>query len=317
MNDLEFAKLLNGLPDEMLSEAYMPKHRKHHVIYMISAAAACIAAVIAAAVYAKISMDPPDRIIEPAMTSRRSAQTTSAVISTTAAVTSTALSHNETQTETAATETAVTTQTTSSTVQTFSSAVTTAQTEPTQSSTVSASTVQTTYLSAVTTAVTVSYTQKTTVTTAFTEQMKTSATTASVSYSSALETKTETLPVTTEIFETSVMGATSCNYETTGVEATTGSGYSSPSPEETEIVLYFLDESEHQPVIGAEIQIFNLDGSLLTETVTDGNPIRLTMMTGERYRLHISAVPEGYSVSRRNHLFTAGSEPIQIYLKHQ
>ena len=310
MNDLEFAELLNGLPDEMLAEAYQPRRKKHHVIYMISAAAACFAAVIAAAVYAKLSVEPPDRIPGPAMTTdSRSAHTTAAVTATAPDDETATLPHSETRTEPA-----LTAQTEESTSQSAASAAHTEQSDTAQSSTTSVSAAQTTYSTDITSAVSVSYTRTTTVTAATAEQTETSE---SVSYSTVSVTMKESLPTDTEPLVTSETypPATSRGYETSCAETSGNSG--SHAPEQIEIALYFLDEANQQPVSGAEIQVFDLEGNLLTETVTDGEPVRLTMLEGDGYRVHISAVPEGYSLSRRNYLFTAGSEPVRIYLKPQ
>ena len=323
MTDLEFAKLLNGLPDEMLSEAYTANRRKHRIVYTVSAVAACFAAVIAAAVYAKVSMDPPERIDYPAATSRREQATTTGF--------ATSIPHTVTETVSAAvTELPAAT----SYTQTGTSAVTQESSAYTQTAAVSASTVQTTYRTAVSTANTVSYTRKTTVSSAQTERSETAATSGFASTAEAETTwqpktswepetswHTETsTPMMTETYTTTYEGTTgnyntTIGYETSTYAATSNNG--TDAPHAGEIAFYFLDEETLEPVSGVQIQIFDLDGNLLLELETGDDSLMLNLMAGTSYRLYIAAVPDGYQLPRRNRLFKADDGDYRIYLNHQ
>lgn len=310
MNDLEFAKLLNGLPDEMLSEAYIPARKKPRMIIMFSAAAACFAGVIAAALYAKVSVQPPERIVEPAATSR-AAQTTGF---------ETALSLPETVTETHST--AYTAQTTASAAFTETSAVTASEST------------QTTYSETGSTAQTASYTRRTTTVpprttaaassvtpetaAATTASVTVSATTASVTASAATEPVTETFAATTAFTaETSVYETTWLTQTAAGTTYAATSGGGEYHPAEAEIMFAFLDEDGQTHVSGVQVQIYDLEGEQIAAFETDGNPVTLTLNTNINYRLHIAAVPDGYVFPRRNRLFNTDSEEIRIYLKHQ
>ena len=64
MNEWELSELIGELPDDMIMDAYAPR-RTHRIIYILSVAAACFAAVIAAVVYPMLRMQTPGTIPEP------------------------------------------------------------------------------------------------------------------------------------------------------------------------------------------------------------------------------------------------------------
>jgi hypothetical protein len=342
LNDLEFAKLLNGLPDEMLSEAYAPAQKKRPVIFMISTAAACFAVVIAAALYAKFSMDPPARIPEPAATTNQAQMTTTGHSgSTPYTVTETALPSATSQTAGTLLSTAQTSVITAQTSVTMAqTSVTTAKTSVTtaQTSVTTAKTSVTTAQTGVTTAkTTVSLTQTVQISTAMTTAVSSGTVTAATSLpvmttaetfptetSRPIMTTAETFPTETSrpVMTTTYMITTEYPLETTYYEAT--SGYDTTSvnegttrPQSKSIVLSVLDEEDQEPVEGVVLQIYDMDGELLTELETDGAPLLLNLTSYDSFRLYIAAVPEGYQYPRRNRFIRAGQEEITIYLKKQ
>ena len=64
MNEWELSELIGDLPDDMIMDAYAPR-RTHQMKYILSAASACFAAVIAAVVYPMLRMQTPETIPEP------------------------------------------------------------------------------------------------------------------------------------------------------------------------------------------------------------------------------------------------------------
>ena len=106
MNEWELSELIGDLPDDMITEAYAP-HRKHQIIYILSAAAACFVAVIAAVIYPKLRMQTPETVSEPETIPAVYTETT--VFSETASYSETQLSSvDETVTERSASSVSVT-----------------------------------------------------------------------------------------------------------------------------------------------------------------------------------------------------------------
>ena len=149
MNALELARLLGDLPDEMITEsdaAFYPRRRIR--LAAVSAAAACIVLLIAAAVYPRIRVEKP-----PAVTETQTALTTTlttptdpnASAETTAPTADSTHSADTTRTESTAQSTSGSTAPTATETGTTASDSTTAATAPT--GTASRTTVTTTTVS--------------------------------------------------------------------------------------------------------------------------------------------------------------------------
>jgi hypothetical protein len=85
----------------------------------------------------------------------------------------------------------------------------------------------------------------------------------------------------------------------------------------TSVVFYILDEADEQPVSGLHLQIYDMNGALILDCLTDGEPVILDQVASEYYRLHAEEVPEGYLPPRRDQIIAATEEKNYIYLRHQ
>ena len=168
MNAERFMELLNTLPDEMLVSAAQaaPKRNRKPIIYLISAAAACLVVGLTAAIYPKLRTQTPE-IVPSGISSETTAQTESTTTSASSAAqtttTSTVLTATAAQPQTVSTaESSVSSMTsaqsesaaetvseqTATTEQTIQTTLTTASATATQSrlstTTTAATTVRTT-----------------------------------------------------------------------------------------------------------------------------------------------------------------------------
>ena len=90
------------------------------------------------------------------------------------------------------------------------------------------------------------------------------------------------------------------------------------APPEWSVFIYrFLDETTHEPVQGAQLQIFDITGSLILEFQTDGSSVMLNLKPGDSYRLHAVSVPEGYLLPARDQIIKAEYGTHEIYLRHE
>lgn len=106
-------------------------------------------------------------------------------------------------------------------------------------------------------------------------------------------------------------------YDHTDVDYTGTDMTATAPPEWTVFIYYFLDENTHEPVQGAQLQIYDITGNLILEFQTDDSFVTLNLNPGDSYRLHAVSVPEGYILPARDQIIKAETGVHEIYLRHE
>ena len=92
------------------------------------------------------------------------------------------------------------------------------------------------------------------------------------------------------------------------------------------VYLYTVDDeatewqSEEAQVIGAELELYDMEGDLVCRWVSDGKGAAVELDQSQTYRLHAASVPEGYRKPLRDRIFTPDDSDVKrprnlVYLR--